>query len=224
MAQLSQKLSGYEFYEGLKGFGLTQKSTPDLIYERTGSIPSPKRLENKIYKATCAYGYGMRANLMQLLRAYSAFNNNGLMVYPKLVEGFIGQNGKLDKLPYKEQVRAISSATANRVQKILIKTVNEGTGKKAITPGLVIGGKTGTAHIVEKGKYVHKYNTAFMGFANDEKRKYSIGVIVVRPKKSHFASQTAVPVFKKAVDIMIDDGYLKPDIVKQPSRAHKSLH
>ena len=161
---------------------------------------------------------------MQLLRAYSAFNNNGLMVYPKLVEGFIDQNGKLDKLPYKEQVRAISSATANRVQKILIKTVNEGTGKKAITPGLVIGGKTGTAHIVEKGKYVHKYNTAFMGFANDEKRKYSIGVIVVRPKKSHFASQTAVPVFKKAVDIMIDDGYLKPDIVKQPSRAHKSLH
>ena len=224
MAQLAQKLNGYEFYDGLYKYGFSQVSTPDLIYEKKGSIPSPKRLESEVYKATCAYGYGMKANLMQVLRAYSAFNNNGRMVYPKLVDGFINAQGKLDKVPYKEQVQVIDSATANRMKKILIKTVNMGTGKKAITAGLVIGGKTGTAHIVEKGKYVHKYNTAFMGFANDATRKYSIGVVVIQPKKSHFASQTAVPIFKKAVDIMIEDGYLKPDIIKQPSISYKGLH
>lgn len=224
MAQLAQKLNGYEFYDGLYKYGFSQVSTPDLIYEKKGSIPSPKRLESEVYKATCAYGYGMKANLMQVLRAYSAFNNNGRMVYPKLVDGFINAQGKLDKVPYKEQVQVIDSATANRMKKILIKTVNVGTGKKAITAGLVIGGKTGTAHIVEKGKYVHKYNTAFMGFANDATRKYSIGVVVVQPKKSHFASQTAVPIFKKAVDILIEDGYLKPDIIKQPSISYKGLH
>jgi cell division protein FtsI (penicillin-binding protein 3) len=228
MAQLAQKLSGYDFYEGLKSYGFTQKSTPDLIYEKTGSIPSSKRLENKIYKATCSYGYGMRANLMQLLRAYSAFNNNGRIVYPKIVSSFIDEHGREKQLPYEEQVQVIKSATAARMKKILIKTVNEGTGKRAITPGIVVGGKTGTAHIVEKGKYVHKYNTAFMGFANDAKHFYSIGVIVVQPKKSHFASQTAVPVFKKAVDIMIEDGYLtpnsNPNIIKKSSLSHKSLH
>ena len=212
MAQLAQKLSGYEFYQGLKSFGFSEKSTPDLIYEKAGSLPSPKRLENEIYKATCSYGYGMRANLMQLMRAYSAFNNNGRMVYPKLVSGFINEQGVEEKTFYEEQVQVISSATAQRVKKILIKTVNKGTGKKAITKGLIVGGKTGTAHIVEKGKYVHKYNTAFMGFANDKSKKYSIGVIVVQPIKSHFASQTAVPVFKQAVDIMIEDGYLKPSL------------
>ncbi|MDQ7042561.1 MAG: penicillin-binding protein 2 [Sulfurimonas sp.] len=224
IAQLAQKLSGYEFYEGLKSFGFGQKSTPDLIYEKVGSIPSSKRLENEIYKATCSYGYGMRANLMQVLRAYSVFNNKGRMVYPKLVAGFINERGVLDKMPYEEQVQVLSSPTAQRMKKILIKTVNVGTGKKARTPGLVIGGKTGTAHIVEKGKYVRKYNTAFMGFANDERRNYSIGVIVLQPTGSHFASQTAVPVFKQAVDILIEDGYLKPDVIKQPSRTYQGLH
>jgi len=212
IAQLAQKLSGYEFYNGLYKFGFSQKSTPDLIYERVGSIPSAKRLENEIYKATCSYGYGMRANLMQLLRAYSAFNNSGVMVYPKLVDSLIDQYGVVKKLPNEESVRVISNTTAARMKKILIKTVNKGTGKKAITAGIEVGGKTGTAHMVEKGKYVRKYNTAFMGFANDTKHKYTIGVVVVQPKKSQFAAQTAVPVFKKAVDIMIEEGYLEPKL------------
>jgi len=224
IAQLAQKLSGYEFYDGFMRFGLSQKSTPDMIYEKIGSLPSPKRLENEIYKATSSYGYGMRANLMQLLRAYSAFNNNGSMVYPKIVKSLINEFGEEKPTLYEEEVEVISSATAAQMKRILIKTVNKGTGKKAITAGLEVGGKTGTAHIVEKGRYVHKYNTAFMGFANDSKNRYSIGVIVIKPLKSHFASSTAVPVFKKAVDIMIDDGYLQPDIVEQTSTPDKSLH
>ena len=224
IAQLAQKLSGYEFNNGLKKFGFAQKSTPDLIYEKTGSIPSSKRLENEIYKATCAYGYGIRANLMQLMRAYSVFNNNGKMVTPQIISTIIDEYNQKKQIEPFEAVEVLRGATAQRVKKILIKTVNEGTGKKAITPGLEIGGKTGTAHIVEKGKYIHKYNTAFMGFANDKKHNYTIGVIVVKPKKSHFAAQTAVPVFKKAVDIMIEEGYLEPDVVQQTRTPHKSLH
>ena len=214
IAQLAQKLSGYQFNMGLKKFEFGQKSTPDLIYERTGYIPTQKRLDNEIYKATCAYGYGIRANLMQLMRAYDVFNNNGKMVYPRIVDAFIDERGETKKLAPLEVKQVISSATAQRVKKILIKTVNKGTGKKAITPGLQIGGKTGTAHIVEKGKYVRKYNTAFMGFANDKKHRYTIGVVVIQPKKSQFAAQTSVPVFKRSVEIMIEDGYLEPDVVK----------
>jgi cell division protein FtsI (penicillin-binding protein 3) len=224
IAQLAQKLSGYEFYEGLLNFGFSQKSTPDLIYEKRGSIPSAKRLENEIYKATAAYGYGLRANLMQLMRAYSVFNNNGVMVKPKLIHSLIDEYNQEKLTEEFETVNVISSTTAERMKKILIKTVNKGTGKKAITPGVEIGGKTGTAHIVEKGKYIHKYNTAFMGFANDALHKYTIGVIVVKPKTSHFASQTAVPVFKNAVDIMIEEGYLEPDVIKQPSGSDQGLH
>lgn len=214
IAQLAQKLSGVEFHEGLKSFGFSQQSTNDLIYEKKGSLPSVRRLNNEIYKATCSYGYGMRANLMQLIRAYSVFSNSGRMLKPRLVSNFIDEYGREIEIPSDETIQVIKSSTALRVRKILVKTVNEGTGKKAKTAGLVIGGKTGTAHIVEKGQYVNKYNTAFLGFADSKDEKYTMGVVVIQPKKSQFAAQTAVPVFKKAVDIMIEDGYLNPNIIK----------
>ncbi|MBD3824430.1 MAG: penicillin-binding protein 2 [Epsilonproteobacteria bacterium] len=219
IAQLAQRLSGIEFYEGLLKFGFTQLSTPDLVYEMRGSTPSATQLDSEIYKATCSYGYGMRANLMQLLRAYSTFNNNGRMVTPRIVNRFVDEFGREIKVPYEEQPQVIKSSTAERMKKILIKTVQEGTGVKTKTEGLEIGGKTGTAHIAERGRYVNRYNTSFVGFANDEKHRYTMGVVVVEPKKTQFASLTAVPVFKKAVDLMVEEGYLtpsNPNVVKQP--------
>lgn len=221
MAQLVQKLSGNQFYSGLKSFGFSKKSTNDLIYEKVGSIPSVTRLNNEIYKATMSYGYGMRANLMQLLRAYTTFNNNGKIVSPMIVDSFIDENKNETHLENVEPTQVIKSSTAQRMKKILIKTVNEGTGIKTKVPGLIVGGKTGTAHIVEHGRYVNKYNTSFIGFVNDGNVNLTMGAVVVQPRKSQFASQTAVVVFKKAIEILIEDGYVKlsaptsePDIVK----------
>ena len=214
IAQLAQKLSGSEFYNGLKAFGFTKKSTRDLIYEKKGSVPSAIRLENEIYKATSAYGYGMRVNLMQLIRAYSAFSNNGKIVNPKIVDSFIDEFNREIPIENDEQIQVIKSSTASRVKKVLAKTVREGTGRKTRTKGLYIGGKTGTAHMVERGKYIDKYNTSFLGFVDDKTHSYTMGVVVREPKSSQFAAQTAVPVFKKAIDIMIEESYLQPDIIK----------
>jgi cell division protein FtsI (penicillin-binding protein 3) len=36
----------------------------------------------------------MKANLMQLLRAYSAFDNNGKIVMPKMVNNFLDEHGR----------------------------------------------------------------------------------------------------------------------------------
>ncbi len=210
IAKLAQKLKGFEFHDGLVAFGLTQKSGIDLPYEKKGSIPSIKQLDASIYKATAAYGYGMRANLMQLVKAYNAFNNNGIEVSPRVAEVLIDELGTIIPIENDEERLVISTSTAHIMKKILIKTVNEGTGKKTITPGLEIGGKTGTAHIAKGGRYINRYNTSFIGFANDEDHRYTIGVTVFDPKKVYFASQTAVPTFKKIIDTMINEEYLIP--------------
>ncbi|MDD2838142.1 penicillin-binding protein 2 [Sulfuricurvum sp.] len=211
IAQLAQKLNGVEYTEGLKRFGFTHFSGIDLPYEKRGSVPSSTQLNNYLYKAITAYGYGMRANAMQLVKAFNVFNNGGKLVNPMVVEALNDDNGRIIPMQVQSPIQVISPATAERMKQILIKTVNEGTGTIAKTPGLEVGGKTGTAHIAKNGGYLNSYHTSFIGFANDHKHKYTIGITVINPKTVYFASITAVPVFKGIVDMMIEEKYLTPD-------------
>ncbi len=212
IAQLAQKLPALEYYQGLIDFGFGQKSGLRLPYEKQGSVPAINQLKNEIYKATASYGYGLDVNVMQILKAYNTFNNRGRILKPYIVDNLIDMHGNVQSQAPEGSVQVISQATAERMKKILIKTVNEGTGVGTITPGLEVGGKTGTAHIAEKGRYVNKYNTSFFGFANDETKHYTLGVTVVQPKANHFASLTAVPVYKQIVDLLVEFDYLKPKL------------
>ena len=211
IAQLAQKLNGEEFTEGLKRFGFTHFSGIDLPYEKRGSIPSSAQLNNYLYKAITSYGYGMRSNAMQMIKAYNVFNNGGKLINPMVVEALYDDNGRSIPMQVQAPVQVISPATAERMKQILIKTVNEGTGTVAKTPGIEVGGKTGTAHIAKNGQYVNSYHTSFIGFANDAKHNYTIGITVIEPRTVYFASITAVPVFKGIVDLMIEEKYLSPD-------------
>lgn len=210
IAQLAQKLNGAEFTEGLKRFGFTHFSGADLPYEKRGSIPSSAQLNNYLYKAITSYGYGMRANAMQLVKAFNVFNNGGQIVNPMVVDTLIDDNGRIIPMQTQPPIQVISPATAQQMKRILIKTVVEGTGTVAKTPGLEVGGKTGTAHIAKQGKYVNSYHTSFIGFANDAKHNYTIGITVIEPRTVYFASITAVPVFKAIVDMMVEEKFLKP--------------
>lgn len=211
IAQLAQKLNGVEFTEGLKRFGFTHFSGIDLPYEKRGSIPSSAQLNNYLYKAITSYGYGMRANPMQLVKAFNVFNNGGKLINPMVVEALYDDNGRTIPMQVQAPTQVIAPATAERMKQILIKTVNVGTGTIAKTPGLEVGGKTGTAHIAKNGAYVNSYHTSFIGFANDGKHNYTIGITVIEPRTVYFASITAVPVFKGIVDLMIEEKFLTPD-------------
>ena len=216
IAQLAQKLEGIDLFEGLNAFGITHKTGIDLPYEKRGTMPSISKLNHSIYKATVAYGYGITTTLMQLVKAYNSFNNGGRAITPRVAASLSDEFNTPIALEKPQTQQIIKPSVAAQMKKILIKTVNQGTGVKTRTEGLEIGGKTGTAHIASKGGYANRYNTSFVGFVNDAKHKYTIGVSVVEPKSNHFASLTAVPVFKKSVDIMVNEGYLTPDSEKFP--------
>ena len=214
-SQISWLLTGKEFREGLLKFGIAQKTGIDLSRDLPGSLKPLRLLDHKMHRANSSFGYGMMVTFTQMLKAYSAFNNDGLAVTPRLVDYLQDAKGKRYTLPPKiGNMQAISKKAANQVHDILLEVVKRGTGVKAQYPGLEVGGKTGTAHIAKKGRYVREYHSSFYGFANDkEGHKYTIGALVIRAKKpyKYFASQSAVPTFRRMLDILVELDYLKPE-------------
>ncbi len=210
IAQLAQKLDPPQFYNGLRAFGFGQKTGIDLPYEHSGYLIPVVKFRSEIYKATVGYGYGIKATFMQLLNAYNVFNDDGVRISPRLAKFLSMPNHKRIALKPPKRVRVLDTKTAMMVHNVLRKVVQKGTGTVAKIEGLDIGGKTGTAHRVKHGHYVHLYNSSFFGFANDDRHRYTIGVTVIEPKRRHFASQTAVPVFRDIVMEMVNEGYLTP--------------
>jgi len=213
-ATIANRLSGQEFYDGLKSFGLSHKTGIDLPYEKKGLIhklyqykAGENATEKKpnVFKTTDSYGQGITATFMQMLKAYSVFNNNGIIVTPYLTTYYKEH----------ERHRVIPASVANHMKRLLKQTVESGTGSKAYMEGLEIGGKTGTANIVEHGKYIRKYMSSFFGFVNDKKHKYTIGVTVNDPVNRgkhwyyYYASHSAVPVFKESIKILMKLDYLQ---------------
>jgi len=216
ISKIAWRLTGKELYDGFRAFGLAQKSGVDLSKELEGKIKAPYLLEYKTYSANSAYGYGMFVNFMQLLKAYSAFNNDGIAVTPKIAEFISDRFGKIYSIEFDvPSLKSCSKSVAKIIHSILIDVVERGTGKRAKYEGLEVGGKTGTAHIAYKGRYIDKYHSSFFGFANDNLgHKYTIGVLVIKPKRYYFASKTAVPIFKDIVEKLVEFNYLIVDNTK----------
>ncbi|CAA6818752.1 MAG: Cell division protein FtsI [Peptidoglycan synthetase] (EC [uncultured Sulfurovum sp.] len=215
ISQISWKLSGDAFRKGLINFGMAKPSGLDLSRDLPGSLKKVYLLNHKLHRANSSYGYGMTATFSQLLKAYSAFNNEGMAMTPRIVSYLGDKDGNQYTLePKVGDIKAVSKKTANQVKTILQDVVKRGTGVKAQYSGLEIGGKTGTAHIAKNGRYVREYHSSFYGFANDKQgKKYTIGVLVIRAKKryKYFASLSAVPTFKNIVSILVNQGHLTPD-------------
>jgi len=230
ISQISWRLTGKEFRDGLVAFGLSKPSGIDLSRDLPGRIKSLHLLDNQMHRANSSYGYGMMVSFAQLFKAYSAFNNDGVAVTPRIVDYLSDKKGNHYTLdPKVPNLQAINKKAANQIHKILIRVVQDkkGTGRAARYPGLEIGGKTGTAHTVKNGHYVREYHSSFYGFANDNYgHKYTIGVLVIKAKKwrKYFASQSAVPTFRNIVQILVEEDYLKPDEIDEENQEQKNIY
>ena len=215
ISQISWRLTGKQYRDGLLKFGIAKPSGIDLSRDLPGQLKSQHLLDHKMHRANSSYGYGMMVTFAQLFKAYSAFNNEGIAVTPRIVDYLQDAKGRHYTLePRVGNLKAVGKRSAKQIHNILLEVVKRGTGVKAQYPGLEIGGKTGTAHIAKHGRYVREYHSSFYGFANDKKgHKYTIGVLVIRAKKYHkyFASQSAVPTFRRIVDVLVELDYLAPE-------------
>ncbi|MEU9300721.1 penicillin-binding transpeptidase domain-containing protein [Streptomyces sp. NPDC048269] len=90
--------------------------------------------------------FNTRATPLQMAMVAAAVAAGGEVKSPYLVDRTTQHDGSpVRRGDQRSLGRAMTPATALRLQELMVKVVENGTGKNAAIPGAVVGGKTGTA-------------------------------------------------------------------------------
>ncbi|TET20975.1 MAG: penicillin-binding protein 2, partial [Candidatus Cloacimonadota bacterium] len=197
--KISQKIGMKKFYCYVRAFGFGARTKIRLPGEEKGHVGNPFEW-TPLRFATVSFGQGISVTALQLVYAYSATANGGILLKPTVVKSIISAGG--DTLFTAEPVvvrRVMKSETSQVLNKLLAGVVNYGTGKFAKIEGIEIAGKTGTSEKskpligYEKGGYI----ASFIGFIPVQDPQLLIGVFIDEPKGVHWGGYIAAPLFRK---------------------------
>jgi cell division protein FtsI/penicillin-binding protein 2 len=138
-------------------------------------------------------GQGLSVTPMQMMAAYAAIANGGILRQPRLIERIGGE--KVDE-PAGERV--IRPEVAAQLRQMLEGVLAAGgTASEVSVPGYTLSGKTGTAEVAENGGYSDtKFVASFMGFAPAQNPRLLVGVIVDQPQGGdYYGGSVAAPAF-----------------------------
>ena len=155
--------------QDFKDLGFFQSSKIDGMTSAAG-YPGYVGENKNLEWLTTGFGQGSSVTGLQLMRAYSAFANDGKTVTPYLVEKIVNPNTEEviyeGKSQYSSQI--YSTNTVKKMRDLMSGVVNSGigTGSAYKMDDIHIIGKTGTGQVAKDGAYLSNYNThGFVGMA-----------------------------------------------------------
>ncbi len=204
ISKLIQELDAETYYKYLRNFGFGTYTSLSLPGEVKGNLRTPLNW-SKLTKTYMSFGYGLSVTPLQLATAFCSVINGGILFEPQILIKQVDKNGEMIFQSSPVIVRrVISEETSLRMRNILAGVVKNGTGKNARIENISVGGKTGTAKIVENGKYIAgKYNSSFIGFFPAEDPKVVCLILVNEPELEKYGSKVAAPIFKNVAERII---------------------
>jgi cell division protein FtsI/penicillin-binding protein 2 len=182
------------FSEWVDRFGFGRPTGVALPGEEQGIVPTYAQYSGSSI-ANLPIGQGEAVTPMQMMQAYAAIANGGILRTPQIIESIGGV-----RQPEARGRRVISEQTAAQVREMLRGVLAAGgTAAEAEIPGYDLAGKTGTANKVDPdGQYSRsRYIASFLGFAPAEDPQLLVSVIVDEPQGSIYGGQVAAPAFQK---------------------------
>lgn len=154
------------------------------------------------YRDYLSAGFGQSSSwtALEMLRAYSVFANDGCMVKPYVVDYVLDGTTStvLQKTETKKSEKIFSTEAINYVKDLMYEVVNNdlnlGTGNQYRMDDVELFGKTGTAELLENGRYSStKYTYSFAGIAPYDDPEVIVFASMVCNVNDHDAQYTAFP-------------------------------
>ncbi|HET6363976.1 MAG TPA: penicillin-binding protein 2, partial [Nitrospirota bacterium] len=212
--KVALRLGKERFSRYIAAFGFGQKTGVDIPGEISGQLKD-YHLWSGVSIGSIAIGQEIGVTPMQMAAAYCALANGGMLVKPYIVSEIVDRDGGEGKRFGPQPVRrVISEETCAKVNKILQRVVESGTGQKAQPAGYTAAGKTGTAQKIDQktGVYSKKdYLSSFVGFVPAVSPKLVILVMVDTPEGVVYGGSVAAPVFKAIAEQSLAYLQVAPD-------------
>jgi cell division protein FtsI (penicillin-binding protein 3) len=204
MSKLVHRIDDQLFYKYMRGFGFGNFSSLDLPGEAQGLLRNPTSW-TPITKAFLSFGYELSVTPIQMIAAYAAVINGGVLYQPQIIKRVTDSKGIVVSESSPKQIRTvISKETSNRMRDYLKGVVENGTGKGAKLDFVTVGGKTGTSQKLINGKYSKsQYNSSFIGFFPVENPQILCMILVNSPERGKYGGAVAAPIFKNVADKLI---------------------
>jgi len=200
MAHIGQRMGAEALHEVMARFGFGRRTGIECPGEDAGLLHPLARWTS--YSVTSVpMGYEVGVTPLQLLSAFSAISNDGLLLRPRIVKELLGPDGRpigSDRGP--ELVRRVLPSEVARYMSeiVLVSVVEEGSGKLAKVPGHQVLGKTGTSKLSftdKRGYEEGAYLASFIAAAPASDPRVAVLVMVRRPdaKLGYYGSKVSAP-------------------------------
>jgi cell division protein FtsI (penicillin-binding protein 3) len=208
----AEMLGKNKFYDYLKKFGVGEPTGLNFPGESKGRLPKVKDWSITSFP-TFAFGQGYMVNAVQIASMYATIANDGKRIPPSLIEGFIQEDGSFQPTEAAAPVEVISPRSAQIVREMMETVVSdEGTAPMASIAGYRVGGKTGTAQVVdpECRCYSTEVIASFIGMAPAEDPEIVVAIAIHHPKNGRWGGRLAGPVFKEVAQYALQDRNIPP--------------
>jgi len=195
--QAMQPVKKEYLYQTLTRFGFGEKTGIQLPGESQGILRNTKQWSG-LSKYSMAIGQEISVTSVQLVAAFGAIANNGIYMYPQIVNQIKNHYGEtVTKFFPKTKGKIVNETIAKTILSMMHNVVIEGTGKKAFVAGYGTGGKTGTAQkSLPQGGYIpDAYVVSFVGIAPVDNPDICILVMFDEPAYGGSGGELAAPVF-----------------------------
>jgi cell division protein FtsI (penicillin-binding protein 3) len=190
-------------YKNLKLFGLGRPTGVGLPGEVGGTLRHHKKWTSYSV-ASVAMGYELSVTPLQMITAYCALANDGVLLKPRIVAAITDNEGGMTKKRFGTEVRnrVLSSELASGIiTPVLARVVAEGTGRRAKLDGYTVAGKTGTSKKLNpngKGYGGAGYISSFIAYAPADDPKLCVLVMVNEPHgRAYYGGTVAAPVVRE---------------------------
>ena len=220
--KIAQKMGTESLFNFTRLFGFGTKSTAIMPGEVNGIMKSIDGW-TPLRTAQISMGQGISCTALQLIYAYAAIANGGLILQPQIVKSISDEDGKIEYERQSDIIRRVASEkTMSTIRELLLNTVETGTGSKAKVKGMDIAGKTGTSQKIKPGGGYSKtdYIASFVGFFPAKSPKLLCAVIVDNPRGGiYYGGSVSAPVVKnvfKRVVNMSQEIFFENDTIIPP--------